>query len=117
MKNSPYMKIKKWENQLTRYFKFLTDRGKRENRNLVLYNYELNPDGTENKEKLICLTLLVNIFELQTMYVKGFHCKLLFPEIVRLWRQFVFSCIQENRKKGLYEDFKKDFEEFETIKK
>lgn len=105
------------DNELKELVKFLTDRGKRENRNLVLYNYELNPDGTENKEKLICLTLLVNIFELQTMYVQGFHCKLLFPEIVRMWQRFVYDCIRENRKKGLYEDFKKDFEEFETIKK
>lgn len=105
--------LKKELDELIKYLQNKSNSSKK----LVLYNYEINPDGTENKDKIICITLLINIFELQTLYTHGSHCRLLFPEIVRLWRQFVFSCIQENRKKGLYEDFKKDYEEFETIKK
>lgn len=101
--------------ELKQLINFLDKKQKEKNKKYILYNYELNPDGTENTDKILNITFLCNIFELQTLRYNNSN-KLLFPLIVRMWQRFIYSCIQTNRKRGLYEDYKKDFEEFENIK-
>lgn len=79
-----YLKQKENENQGKKY---------------VVYSYELNDDGTTNFEKCNCITLLINIFQLQMLKDKG---KLKFPTLVRMWQHFIYDCKTYNRKRGLY---------------
>lgn len=92
--------------ELRRLFSYLDYLGKQKGKNFIVRSYALNPDGTPNKEKCLCVTLLCNIFQLQMLKEKG---KLKFPNIVNMWRKYVYDCISLNRKRGLYEKEDKNF--------
>lgn len=99
--------------ELKQLVEYLEKKQKEKNKKYILYNYELNADGTENTDKILNITFLVNIFELQTLRYTNSN-KLLFPLVVQMWRRFIYSCIHENNKRGLYEDYEKEFYEIET---
>lgn len=98
------------DSELRRLFYYLDNLGKKKGKNFIVRSYEmlneLNEDGTPKKGKCICVTLLCNIFQLQMLKRNG---KLQFPNIVNMWRRFVYDCITTNRKRGLYEREDKNF--------
>lgn len=68
---------------------------------LIIRTYQKNEDGTDNTEKCICTTLLIDIFTLSC--IRDDAGKRRFPRICRMWEQYVNDGINENYKKGLYE--------------
>lgn len=68
---------------------------------LIAQVYAKNPDGTDDTSRIVCTTLLVSAFELQT--TRGKDGKLLFPLLSRLWAKFFNDCINYNYKRGLYD--------------
>jgi hypothetical protein len=72
---------------------------------LIRYVYEKTPDGKEDKSKVICVTLLMSCFELNTVRDKG--GKLRFPLLSRLWNGYFNVCRNYNQKRDLYFDFRR----------
>ena len=52
-------------------------------------------------DKVICTTLLYNIFSLQMQRNKNGSYK--YPELTTMWFKFVTDCVKINRQRGLYE--------------
>lgn len=68
----------------------------------VFCKFGTNEDGSENRDKIICVTMLENIFDILTHRETNSN-KLLFPLLVRQWKIFFYECLHENNKKGLYD--------------
>lgn len=68
---------------------------------LIITTYSKKEDGTDDKDKIICQTLLINIFDLENF--KDSSGRREFPLICRLWSKHITECINFNFKKGLYE--------------
>lgn len=68
---------------------------------LVLSRYDTHPDGSPNLDKVICKTLLINIFDLQ--HLKTDKGKARFPLLSCQWWQFIHKGIEYNKQNGLYE--------------
>ena len=95
-------------NDLTEYLQGIST----EENPKILYNYALDEDGKPT-DKVICTTLLIDVFTLQKMKLGNTKLKR-FPELSMLWDSFITQCINENAEKGLYE-YDKDFVEFENL--
>lgn len=97
--------------EITRLCDWLYDQQQRRNENrakankkpcrLITQVYAKNPDGTDDTSRIVCTTLLVTSFELQTQ--RGKDGKLMFPLLSRLWSKFFNDCINYNYKRGLYD--------------
>lgn len=68
---------------------------------LIRYVYAKNNDGTDDYTKVICVTLLVNCFELTTTRQSNGSVK--FPLLSRMWSMFFNKCFVENYKRGYYD--------------
>ena len=68
----------------------------------VFCKFGTNEDGSENRDKIICVTMLENIFDILTHRETNSN-KLLFPLLARQWKLFFYECLHENNKKGLYD--------------
>lgn len=77
----------------------LKERETKTNRRKVIYSYGFKPDGTIDTNNIICVTLLINVFELQMMRI-GHRYR--YPAIVGMWQRFVRDCKIQNLKRGLY---------------
>lgn len=82
-------------------------------RKYILYSYGTKEDGSEDTNNIICITLLINVFQLQMMKAKG---RYRFPIITGMWLRFVAECQALNMKKGLYNVNAKDFGTFRACK-
>ena len=78
----------------------------------VIVSYQMKEDGTADTDKIICVTLLINIFQLQMMREKH---RYRYPNIVGMWQHFVDDCKAYNEKRGLYTKETDDFKEFCNI--
>lgn len=65
----------------------------------VIVSYGTKEDGTIDKDNIICITLLINVFELQMMR-RGHRYQ--FPLLVGMWQRFIRNCKMQNLKRGLY---------------
>ena len=72
----------------------------------------MKEDGTADTDKIICVTLLINIFQLQMMRDKH---RYRYPNILGMWQHFVDDCKAYNEKRGLYTKESDDFKEFCNI--
>lgn len=95
-------------NDLTEYLKGIST----EENPKILYNYALDETG-QPTDKVICTTLLIDVFTLQKMKIGNSKFKR-FPELSTLWDSFITQCINENAEKGLYE-YDKDFVDFDNL--
>lgn len=72
---------------------YLEALSKKRGRSLIIKQFELDENGNET-EKVLTTTLLINTSDL-----KKIGC----PMLYRLWREFLFECLDYNRRRGLYE--------------
>lgn len=68
--------------------------------NLIIKTYDKNEDGTDNKNKIICITLLIDCFTLGNIRNKNDIRR--FPRLCRLWEMHIKKGLKENQKKGFY---------------
>lgn len=83
-----------------------------QNKKFICVSYQTKEDGTLDTSKILCITLLINIFQLQMF--KDNH-RYRYPNLVRMWQRFIFDCKDYNRRRGLYKRESKDFAEFQEI--
>ena len=74
---------------LKKLMDYLDDLESRTGKKYILYNYGTKEDGTPDTSNIICVTLLINIFQLQMLKDRN---KYRFPTLVRMWQRFVFDC-------------------------
>ena len=93
---------------------YLSKREKEKNKTFILRRYDLNEDGTENKDKVLSTTFLIDIFEMQSKrYVNS--NRLMFPELVKVWQRFVGECLDYNRRHKIYDCKEEDIEEIDSV--
>jgi hypothetical protein len=85
---------------LTRLFNYLTALEQKDGKKYIVRNYQLDENGKPT-DKVICTTLLYNIFSLQMQRNKNGSYK--YPELTTMWFKFVTDCVKINRQRGLYE--------------
>lgn len=85
---------------LTRLFNYLTALEQKDGKKYIVRNYQLDENGKPTN-KVICTTLLYNIFSLQMQRNKNGSYK--YPELTTMWFKFVTDCVKINRQRGLYE--------------
>lgn len=68
--------------------------------NLIIRSYEKDDNGN-NTDKIICTTLLFNVFDFCLARSRSGDFK--YPALRGLWQRFVANCIMYNNKRGLYE--------------
>lgn len=83
--------------KLKNYLLWLQDK---DGKKYIVHSYELNEKG-EPTNKIICTTLLYNVFALLMQRNKNGSYK--FPEISTMWYKFVNDCVKINKQRGLYE--------------
>ena len=83
--------------KLKNYLLWLQDK---DGKKYIVHSYELNEKG-EPTDKIICTTLLYNVFALLMQRNKNGSYK--FPVISTMWYKFVNDCVKINKKRGLYE--------------
>lgn len=66
---------------------------------LVLERYDINPDGTPNTAKVICKTLLISVFDLQSMKTDTGRPR--FPYLSLAWNRYMKDCFYYNFKRRL----------------
>lgn len=98
--------------ELKHLMDYLADLESRTGKKYILYNYGTKEDGTPDTSNIICVTLLINIFQLQMLKDRN---KYRFPTLVRMWQRFVFDCKDFNRRRGLYKRDSEDVKEYESM--
>lgn len=88
--------------EIKKLIEYLEEKKTKKGVDYVFCKYAKNDDGSDNTEKIICVTMLENVFDILTHRDKETN-KLLFPLLARQWKQFFFECLHENNKKGLYD--------------
>lgn len=101
-----YSELRSEVDALTEYLKKLQDKKNQEREkkrlpacNLIIKSYEKNDDGSDCLNKVICTTLLINIFDLEQIKDEN---KRRFPIICQMWSRFVNDCINKNYKDNNY---------------
>lgn len=80
----------------------------------IVHSYELDENGKPT-DKVICTTLLYNVFALLMQRNKNGSYK--FPEIATMWYKFVNDCVKINKERGLYELSAKEMLNLNTVVK
>lgn len=88
--------------ELKKLIEYLEEKEKDKGKQLIVCKYATNDDGTDNLDKIICITFLINIFDIITHRETNSN-QLLFPELCRIWKEYIFDCISTNRKHGIYD--------------
>jgi hypothetical protein len=84
-----------------------------ESRKYVVKLYEQDEHGNNLLNKIICISLFISVFEVEKL--KDDHGKKKFPLLVKMWKDYIDNCIEENKKKKRYEVSEKDLKDFKTI--
>lgn len=100
-------------NELQRLMAYLKDKETKSNSRKIITTYGTNKDGSIDLNNIICITLLINIFELQMMR-DGQRYR--YPAIVGMWQRFVRNCKVQNLKRGLYRRKKMEDNELINVK-
>ena len=85
---------------LERLFNYLDNKGKQDGKQYIVRSYQMDENGKPT-DKILCTTLLYNIFSLQMQKNKNGSYR--FPELTTMWFKFVHDCVKFNRERGLYE--------------
>lgn len=87
-------------NDLSKLFNYLEYLEKKDGKKYIVRNYQLDEKGQQT-DKIICTTLLYNIFALQMQKNKNGSYK--YPELTTMWFRFVHDCVKLNKERGLFE--------------
>lgn len=85
---------------LERLYKYLSYLEEKDGKKYIVRTYQIDEQGKPT-DKILCTTLLYNIFSLQMQKSKKGEYK--FPELTTMWFKFVHDCIKINKQRGLYE--------------
>lgn len=105
--------------KLTNYLRYLESKDKKK---YIVHSYELDEYGQLNYDehgnvtnKVICTTLLFNVFSLLMQRNKNGSYK--YPEIATMWYKFVNDCVKANKARGLYEVSDKEMKNIKVLTK
>ena len=85
---------------LNRLFNYLSYLEQKDGKKYIVRSYQMDENGKPT-DKILCTTLLYNIFSLQMQKNKNGSYK--FPELTTMWFKFVSDCVKYNKQRGLFE--------------